>query len=525
MDPPSIVKNVEYNPSSTSQHAMFGVSQNPNLHYKSFSQNNSAIQDPTKRRLDDSEISIFDAHKYFNDNAELVVLNHRRNLDRPSHNTQSSPSVSSVEGYGGRHFRTRSFYATPTASSEASWNSQTGLLANPPGYGGVSMATVEMKKRNPCAAGKWIFGRKCCCTGKKSVQVEEAAMDSENLGPVIAAVNKNDDEEDGRNGKNDYRKDYSYRAKGAGDCNSGTSEILQKINQAQIKAPIPIRLSPENRFPAANAPRQLRVSASAGFSFPILNPNSQTNNSVIPPPEDPPRDSLEVFRPIDDVVPLSIDRIGSRSGCPIAGGDDDMCSDASSDLFEIESFSTQTTPFPPPYRRRDSLDEAPAAPFSARRFAEANGLNLNDNGGGNQFGRRSLDEPPTPSVAATECYAPSEVSIDWSVTTADGFDKASVSNFSASEIGAARMFRYRMQDDPIVGGGGGEGGKKKGNGGGGGLLLMSCRQEKAVSVGPQPVKCSPAEGSQNIPARGRSSKPTLGSSQSAAARLSLTFAA
>lgn len=73
----------------------------------------------------------------------------------------------------------------------------------------------------------------------------------------------------------------------------------------------------------------------------------------------------------------------------------------------------------------------------------------------------------TPTI--TECYEPSEASIEWSVTTAEGHDDA-VSNGVVVE----------------------EKWKRKGGNG----LLVSCRSQKAVSVGPQPVKCG-SEGQRN----------------------------
>ncbi|GFP82083.1 hypothetical protein PHJA_000351600 [Phtheirospermum japonicum] len=306
-------------------------------------------------------------------------------------------------------------------------------------------------------------------------------------------------------------------------------------------SPPPPRPAPSRE---TDPPRQQRISASGrsfvdgatgGFSFPILKNPTQaavrppggfkgmiTKAIVSPLDEDPPRDSLEVYQPTDSIIPPPRHH-HFKPGSPIARvetTDDDLGSDASSDLFELESFSTQTSLYPM-YRRRDSLDEAPT--FNARRF------NNTSNNNNIQYGRQSLDEPPTPSVAATECYAPSEVSIDWSVTTAEGYDRASVSNFSvsASEAGGAAFFRQRLKEEA-----GGDGGKRKGNGGGGGLLLMSCRQGKAVSVGPQPVKCSPAEGGGGTQVYGmhvggrppRASKTTtLGNDHSA--RLSLAFAA
>ncbi|XP_057786724.1 protein PHYTOCHROME KINASE SUBSTRATE 4-like [Salvia miltiorrhiza] len=486
MDPASMVKSFKYS-STQQQQPMFGVLEAP-LHYRSSSSphnNATSFQDASfssylksndhksqqkiLAAVDDTEISIFDAQKYFSENSDPKEMIKKQPMP---HDTLSSvprlSSVSSTDGYGGRNFRTRSFHATPTASSEASWNSQTGLLQNPPGAVGVSLrnfASDGGKRRSSAAARKWSFGRKCCCTGKKSVEVKDAATSDSEHGAA-------------------KRDAYNCKSKQSSRSCSIASEILEINQQKSFPSPDP-------------APRQQRISASGrafvdGFSFPVLNNAGKPalkaiiTKPIMNPLEEPARDSLEVFQPVREAVRFN-------PGSPPARVDDDAVSDASSDLFEIESFSTQTTSYPM-YRRRDSLDEAPA--FNARRF---------------QCARRSVDEPPTPSVAGTECYAPSEVSIDWSVTTAEGFDRASVSNFSvsASEIGRAAFLRERMQEEG--------GGRKKGNG----LLLMSCRQEKAVSVGPQPVKC---EGAAHVGGRPpRAGKPPLASDHSA--RLSVAFAA
>jgi len=176
--------------------------------------------------------------------------------------------------------------------------------------------------------------------------------------------------------------------------------------------------------------------------------------------EDPHRDSLEVFQP--------------RS-CPrsrrTSYEEDTALSDGSSDLFEIESFTTSNY--------NPSINNS-----TIKRF-------------GSSVCRHSLDEETNggdevESVAPTECYAPSEVSIDWSVTTAEGFDRSSLANFSvsASEVGYAAVRREvassRDSNDKR---------NNKGTVNNGGGLLMSCRCQKAVSVGPGPIKCPhPGEG-------------------------------
>ncbi|GER52585.1 phytochrome kinase substrate-related family protein [Striga asiatica] len=454
MDLPKVVpKPPRYNPS---QHNP--VIEQSSLHFRSFFQSKNPNYDEdislpsyTKPEANNEpEISIFEARKYFDENKNKNNNNIVVNSGDFIKIQQNRPSSVSSDGYD-RNFRTSSFHATPTATSEASWNSQTELLVNTPGYTADSVKNFaseggnnkNSRRRN--SGKKWVFRRNCCCAGEKSIRVKEAttAVDS-----------------------------------GPGQTGS-TNSTLVKIPPAKpISGTL---LLPEINLVAAGPPRQQRISASGrpfadGFSFPILKGPTQTvrpgSIGIRRLGEDLPRNSLEVFQPAES-NPSAVDggRRNFNLGSPIArvaSTEDDVGSDASSDLFELESFATQTTSNLTS-RRRDSLDEAPI--FNARRYA----------------GRTSLDEPPTPSVAATECYAPSEVSVTWSVSTAEGVDRASVSNFSvsASETGGAAFRRQGRQEEVCAGNGGG----RKGNGGG--LLLMSCRQGKAVSVGPHPVRCLP----------------------------------
>ncbi|CAI9761240.1 unnamed protein product [Fraxinus pennsylvanica] len=487
----------------------------------------------------DTEISIFEAQKYFSENddpkdSKGLSITNQIDASDPS-DAVSVPrlsSVSSIDGYG-RNFQTRSFHATPTASSEASWNSQTGLLANPPGSIAVKLKNFppDHGQKRSSNAMKWIFGRKCCCSGKKCVQVKEERSDSER----VVYANRESQRS---------RESMAGKARNMSLKNSVPNEMREMQQKVTSNPP---RISSENHFASTTAFPQ-RVSSgrpfgdgTGAFSFPILSPSSPATKptlkgispKLISPLEDPPRDSLEVFQPTRKSIsrtPVDPQRglIGgfTMPGSPmsrVAAIDDDVGSDASSDLFEIESFSTQTTSYPM-YRLRDSLDDNPT--FNARRFFSSNGNESTF------YGRRSLDEPQTPSIDATECYAPSEVSIDWSVTTAEGFDRASVTNFSvsASEIGNVAFLRERSEEkngEATCGHGSGsnEASKRKGNG------LLSCRHEKAVSVGPQPVKLVP-EGlplpliSTTGHMNGRpqkANKPPLASSYSTG--LSLAFAA
>ncbi|KAJ4838863.1 hypothetical protein Tsubulata_010899 [Turnera subulata] len=526
--------------------------------------------EPNNQVVDDSEISIFDAQKYFNDGAgEAKMMSKRVSPVDGNVTTNHFSSVpprfssasSSVDGYG-RNYRASSFHATPTASSEASWNSQTGLLSNPPGAIAVSMRNPprgdDRRRGSSSSSSRWLLGGRCPCSGKKSVQVEEK-LSSEPRTPSRSS---------GHNSKVSLNLIKTTHQIPSPVANTVEKRLITPADWLERREVVPVvpttthRISADNnRFTTGLAHHHHRVSASGrvpftdganGFTFPILSqtptpaavkvglnvlrPSSTNHNPPPPPPspplEDPARDSLEVFQPVNDL------HHHHRRHSFTTAADDDMLSDASSDLFEIESFSTQTTTYPMYniMNRRDSLDDASS--FNTRSCLAAGGGG-GINGGGILHCRQSLD---VPSVAPTECYEPSEASFDWSVTTAEGFDRGSVTNFSvtASEVEEMNMMRHHhhVGGDHQKHNSGGGGKRKGGNGGGGGGLLMSCRCEKAVSVGPHPVKCVATEGQRGVSSTTRhvssrpppppppqpivSSKPPLARSHSA--RLSLPFA-
>ncbi|KAL6555274.1 hypothetical protein OROGR_006532 [Orobanche gracilis] len=474
MDPPTVVKTFQYNPSQLQQ-SIFSTTvlkQTPLPYRSSFSRNKNKTQDHDA----DKEISIFDAQKYFCENMKdpkFIKTQSRKKEEPSSRETLPRLSSDSSTGSYGRNFRTRSSHSTPpTASSEASWNRQTGLLVNPP----ASVRQVSMKKYSsddggkkikisPPVSDKWtFFGRRSCCSGKKSVRVKEATIS-------------------GTKGDSHRTKALSSTSGPKGDRHHHVVEIQRNKILPQNH---PVPSSPENNSTARDLPRQQQISASGrsfsivagGFSFPILKNQSRSakpgprGSMISPVGEDPPRDSPQVFRPLENQVAGARRRFNPKSpvAC-VANTDDDMWSESSSDLFEIDSFSTQTSSYPM-YRRRDSLDEVPT--FNERNFTSTVGVNNLINDGG------TLKEPPAPIATEAEFYPPSEVSIDWSVTT----DRPSISSFSASasEVCGAALFQQRLKEEADGNSGDGPDGKRKGNGGG--FLLMSCRQEKDVSVGP-----------------------------------------
>lgn len=391
-------------------------------------QNPAAAVDRLRLAADDSELSIFNAERYFNEGQEsneaskkLAPIAERRDL---------SP-ISSLDGFS-RNSRSRSFHTTPTASSEASWNSQAGLLKNPPGSLSVTVKSfpVAEQRKGSASPGRRLFRRRCPCSGKKSVDVEESYSDPKS--PVRPSV----------------------------DSSAKNQKLIQVEQEAEKPTKVKIfpGISPKEKEAFRFSPEIARRTMNAGgFSFPVL-PSAKKEAM-----DDPARDSLEVFQPPIDgtsspVLRKSADfqRNSDRRSFNIPSSpklrspiDDDLASDASSDLFEIESLSTQINS-----RRSYSIDELPSLAFEPKKIA------------GNLPLQRSIEE---------ECYPPSEVSVSWSVTTAEGFDRASVANFSSamSEFDDHRFESFS-----------GEG--KKGISVGG---LLSCRSEKAVCVvAPQLVR-------------------------------------
>ncbi|WOL00640.1 hypothetical protein Cni_G09353 [Canna indica] len=410
------------------------------------------------RRIDDAEINIFSAERYFNDGQDAIKVE-RCHL--------SSRQQGSVDGYG-RLGLTGSFCSTPTASSEASWNSQSGLLSFPPGsVAFVRALPLKEPRKPPFFAASRLFARKCPCSGKKSVEVEEKLAGLENS--IRSSVDLN---------TSFTAKNLSFRTGEAGLSSIPETAMPEQNKnilggEKIIKAAItpgncskdPNFLSSSTRFtfdrpfPAEIDRRMIKTNIlfgdSRGFSCPVF--NSPSLNII----EEPPRDSLEVFRtsklattvlgrlPEQQrravVFPLPGDgdeRSFTHQAFPSASAEDDAASDASSDLFEIESFSTQTN-----YRRRDSIDQPD-------RDLE-------------------VSAPVPSSIPPTDYYSPSEASVRRSASTPEGFDRASQFNFSRAaseyvELRFAKAKAERLAAAPS--------GRQKFNG------LFGCRSKKAVNV-------------------------------------------
>ncbi|CAM0880804.1 unnamed protein product [Alopecurus aequalis] len=420
----------------------------------------------------DMELDIFTAERYFNA-ADAI---------KSSTAADAPPDVAVSQS--GR----------TAASSEASWNSRSGLLASNQssaavrrhdkmGYGGVASGNgidhgvVKASSDDRYHRGgkkpgqRWgLFSRDCPCAGRKAVTVDVA---SEPPSPTTPRIN---------HARLDALQDRAiFKANGLPPPSANDEPGVMKIittgscafplranNNNSIIAPAPNQGGSASSFPVfpPDVGRRVVSSGGSGFTFPVIGP-------IVA--DEPPRESLEVFRPIDEdsVVlvdpPPALDAAGFlRAPAVVAGAtDDDAMSDASSDLFDLESFAASSS-YPTTYRGRSSRRNSGDDDHLAYAAAVA--------------------EP-----ALSECmYAPSEASVVWSVATAEGvaYDAGSVANFS-SAASACCVDDFRFVPPESAAGQDGftaamsrSAGRKKGGGG----FLNSCRCEKAVSVGPTPVR-------------------------------------
>ncbi|KAI5006600.1 hypothetical protein ZWY2020_033843 [Hordeum vulgare] len=357
------------------------------------------------------ELDIFTAERYFN-----AAAVHADEDDPPR-----QLAVDAAASQSGR----------TAASSEASWNSRSGLLISNQsslaaarqrdkghGSGANGVAALDTRDdryhyhrggRKPGTGGfgqRWgIFSRDCPCAGRKAVTVDVA---SEPTTPRVHA----------RFDPSPREETAVYKANGLPPNDEpGVMKIFTTgscafpLRANGILAPAPDHGTSAS-FPAFPPDVDRRVVSSGGFTFPVISPATARVTVV----DEPPRESLEVFRPIDEDSVVLVDpppplaTAGFLRAPAVASAmDDDAMSDASSDLFDLESFAASSS-YPTTYRGR-----------SSRRNSGDDDL---------AYAAAANAEP-----ALSECmYAPSEASVVWSVATAEGvaYDAGSVANFSSA---------------------------------------------------------------------------------------------
>ncbi|XP_010423615.1 PREDICTED: protein PHYTOCHROME KINASE SUBSTRATE 4-like [Camelina sativa] len=328
---------------------------------------NNNEQQQRQKEHEDTELSIFEARSYFSENGSNDRCQ-TRNLSGPRFSSVSSAKVSSCT-------------VGHTASSEASWNSQTGLLSNKNRQGSDRDGRGSSKK-----GPRWFFRRRACpCSSSKSVQVQESK-------PRIAVPKT--------------------------DSDRAVSDRVVHHHQT-ISSPEPIRLT----IPSNTVTRSIDYTANreatapvSNFSFPTLKETTQSSE----------KPALNLNKPVLNQIEPALHPIKPVLNPTSPKGtttDEEATSDASSDLFEIERFSTQPAarPWVQP-ASRDSIDETMS-----------------------EYG-----------------YEPSEASVTWSVMTAEPAT-AVAANFSRIGLSSSSSLEFSGSDKKRTG-------------------LLSCRYEKAVMV-------------------------------------------
>ncbi|KAL2335161.1 hypothetical protein Fmac_016374 [Flemingia macrophylla] len=314
-------------------------------------------------RAQDHVVNTFDAHKYFNqvsnnDSIQKVTINrvspltiqdtehHKHNPEHGDDITKStrsfSYSVSSSLG-GGNHsnmiminsHRAHSFHAStptqppPNSSSKSTLNNKAGLLFHHPQKPTTTSATnppprtssnLTKKLRTSLSKPFWLLRRKCPCNDRKSVQVK------------------------GNKNKNTNTKTNTPRAK----TPTPQPKILSHKDSLNHKTPTPksnkeVKSQSQSLVQFHPAMNQARRPTSEGFTFPLYfstnsnNPTKPHHHQVL----------LNVVQEEEDTTPCESLHVFQPPSPPKSRAmDDDAASDASSDLFEIESFSTQNTTYP-----------------------------------------------------------------------------------------------------------------------------------------------------------------------------------
>ncbi|KAG2587858.1 protein PHYTOCHROME KINASE SUBSTRATE 4-like [Panicum virgatum] len=452
------------------------------------------------RRSSGAEIGIFTAERYFSFSAADVVRRDAAPAPNPDHAELTRVSVPAVDA--------ASLSGRTAASSEASWNSRSGLLsvahhsaaarqqkAAGAGAGAAygSDQGYQRGRKRGGGSGQWwtLFGRDCPCAGRKAVTVDVA---SEPRSPAAAHSDARFSPQSAVEECLDsdiFKATHPSPPRAAAGAHQELAKVKVTVTPGSRAFPLaaesvlaaaPSRSAGGAPLAAFKADIDRRVVTSGGFTFPTALGAGRvvSNGSVF---DEPPRVSLEVFHPIDEdsviladpppAMPLAC-RAGllpARAPPPAAAlADEEAMSDASSDLFDLESFAASLS-YPTTYRgrgsRRNSADDD--LPYGSAAAAAA-------------------AEP-----ALSECmYPASEASVVWSEVTAEGgaFDAASVANFSSAASACyVDDLRYTVPESPEAGFTAAmsrSAGRKKSGGGGG--FRSSCRCEKAVSVGPTPVR-------------------------------------
>lgn len=374
----------------------------------------------TKSSDEEGEISVFGAERYFNmildDNKKSInkkIGYHKKEILINNNNNNQVHDL--------QRTRTKSSFrpGTPSSCSAVSWNSQTALLPT------LIRNPSESKKKK--LNGKNIFANFSCggsCSDEKSIYVHEDQVRSGSGGVHVH------------------------------DENKVKKEVLFQTDHVNVppRPPQPRSLSAENDLVSNKEDQH--------FAFPILSSSGPVQGTINEKSqleeeeEEEARKSLEIFGTNTmngDVVAINLERKLSMltwdaipktqsvltNSMNTTRMNDDIDSDASSDLFEIENLSV-TSGFQPFYTRQ-------------------------------------VSDGMSSCMTPTSLYEPSEASIEWSVITssaAGGTDydekRLSVNSRSSTSIAKIKSGLVDNKDQVMQ--------RSKANG------ILGCKSHKAVRV-------------------------------------------
>ncbi|XP_059642683.1 protein PHYTOCHROME KINASE SUBSTRATE 3-like [Cornus florida] len=288
-----------------------------------------------RSKTKEGEISIFGADKYFNMKMDYGTRGMTDNKERKQ--WQKKEDRDDLH-----HLKPRFRTGTPSAPSEASWNSQAALLPS------LAKASPQMKQKR--AIGKRFFlgfGCSVPCMDKKSVHTSESAEQNES-------------------------KQSQHGSK------RGDHFAFPILNPGVENLPVKKQLEEEEKKTEEEARKSLEVFGSSTTKKGDIAVNLERKLSML------------TWDAIPKAPTLPTTLVGSCTAVC-----DDMASDASSDLFEIENIS-----------------------------------------GTGQYSllTRQASDNMSGCMTPTTLYEPSEASIEWSVVTASVADVSVISDYDEKYI-------------------------------------------------------------------------------------------
>nr|XP_043623733.1 protein PHYTOCHROME KINASE SUBSTRATE 1-like [Erigeron canadensis] len=345
----------------------------------------------TKKMVEDGEIGIFGAEKYFKGAMDEQISRTPNSIKSTNYHPKDSPKKDEAPP------KPKTGSATPSVRSEASWNSRSGLLAN-----GGNQRIRGSRREKSSSVKNLLVSLGCNCNDKASIKIVE--------------------------------------------------------NKAPAKEPV----KPPANLAGGFNDNKLNIKKEDCFAFPVLNTcppmknevNEEKGGDIIHVQTR--RNSLEVFGSPKlekgkksfslerKLTMLNWDGVTPRAENIDIIGENDAASDASSDLFEIESFSTN---------------------------------------GNNSFLTRQVSNGRSSNATLPNGYAPSEASIAWSVVTASVAGYSIISDYEDTKTSK----NHNMANSRNVKAGGGDHMERMIKGSG---ILSGCNSHKSVRVAGEHVVVS-----------------------------------